>query len=53
MAYKKGTKNFYAEVDSPVRKAFQKQRLKRKQSNNAESRDIQPEDRPYAAQNGF
>lgn len=34
MAYRKGTKNFYAEVESSVRTAFQKQWKKRKQSNN-------------------
>lgn len=34
MAYKKKAKNFYAEVDSGVRKSFQKQWKERKQSNN-------------------
>lgn len=34
MAYKKGTKNFYAEVDAPVRIAFQKQWKRRNQGNN-------------------
>ena len=34
MAYRKDSKNFYAEVETSVRKAFQKQWKQRKQSNN-------------------
>lgn len=34
MAYKKGAKNFYAEVDSDIRIAFQKQWKARNQGNN-------------------
>jgi hypothetical protein len=34
MAYKKDTKEFYAEVNLPVRRAFQRQWKERKQSNN-------------------